>query len=196
MQSKQNMKDFAISLLMNNLSEFYYYHNYCHTLYVIEKALEIGRHEECTEEELELLSIAALWHDTGYTKTYANHEEESCLLARQYLQEFGYSAADINIICGIIMATKIPQAPNTKLEEILADADLEYLGTELFEIKSDSLFRELQTMNSSLTKAKWDQMQISFISKHKYFTRFCNENKEPVKQIYLRKLNNAILGLP
>ena len=190
------MRDFVINLLKSNLPEKYYYHDPEHTLYVQEKAIEIGRFEACSDEELKFLSTAALWHDTGYIKMYGNHEEQSCILARHYLPEYGYSSHDVDLICGMIMATKIPQLPKTKLEEILADADLEYLGTASFEVKSDNLFRELQTMNSSLTKEKWDQMQISFISKHKYFTRFCNENKEPVKQIYLRKLNNAILGLP
>lgn len=191
MQNNQAMQEFVLNLLRNNIPENYYYHNPEHTSYVVKTALEIGRHEGCTEHELELLSIAALWHDTGYVKVYRHHEEESCLIARQYLPEYGYSIAEIDIICSIIMATKIPQTPKTKLEQILADADLEYLGTPTFEIKSDSLFKELQSNNPILTKEKWDQMQISFLQKHHYFTRFCKENKEPIKQIYLKELINA-----
>ena len=113
-------------------------------------------------------------------------------MARENLPEYGYSTTEIDIICGIIMATKIPQTPGTKLEQILADADLEYLGTESFEIKSDSLFRELQSLNPLMTKEKWDQMQVSFLQKHNYFTRFCNENREPVKQVCLKELIRAI----
>jgi len=190
MQSKLSMKDFVISLLKNKLSEHYYYHNHEHTLYVIEKAIEIGRHEGCSEKELELLSVAALWHDTGYTTIYNNHEEESCLLARQYLPDYGYSVPDIDEVCGIIMATKMPQSPKTKLEEIIADADLEYLGTSGFETKADRLFKELQQINKSLTEEKWRLMQISFLQNHRYFTRFCKENRENVKQMNLSKLAN------
>ena len=188
MRNNLSMKNFIVNLLRNNIQEQYHYHNFNHTLYVEEKALEIGRHEECTGEELELLSAAALWHDTGYIKTYINHEEESCLMARQYLPAYGYSTAEIDRVNGMIMATKIPQSPENKLEEILADADLEYLGTDSFEIKSDNLFKELQFLNSSLTEEKWNQMQISFLQKHHYFTRFCKENRTPIKQIYLNKL--------
>src|SRR5674476_703699 len=144
MQNKLSMKDFVINLLKTNLSEFYYYHNYEHTLYVIEKAEEIGFHEKCTNEELELVTIAALWHDTGYIKTYKDHEDESCKLARQYLPEYGVSDTAIDKICGMIMATKIPQSPQNIYEEILADADLEYMGTATFEKKADDLFREVQ----------------------------------------------------
>jgi uncharacterized protein len=191
MQNNQSMKNFVINILISNLSEFYYYHNFEHTLYVIEKAIEIGRQENCTEEDINLLSVAALWHDTGYIKTYNNHEEESCSLVRLYLPEYGYSAGDIDKVCGMIMATKIPQFPKNKLEEILADADLEYLGTSSYEIKSNLLFDELQHIKPSLTELEWSKIQISFLQRHHYFTRFCIENREPVKQVYL---NILVLG--
>ena len=188
MQNKQNMIDFVMGLLRANLPENYLYHNPEHTLYVIEKAMEIGRQEKCTVDELEFISVAALWHDTGYTKTYTNHEAQSCILARHYLPEFGFSDEYIERICDMIMVTKIPQLPKNKVEEILADADLEYLGTEEFEIKSDCLFQELRSVRPAYTEAEWNQAQISFIRNHHYFTRFCQENKEPIKRKHLLKL--------
>lgn len=188
MQNRKHMKDFIISMLKNNLSEFLYYHNYEHTLYVLEKVLEIGRYEKCSEEELELIAAAALWHDTGYIKTYKDHEEESCMMARHYLPDYGFSPVDIEKVCGMIMATKIPQLPKTKSEEILADADLEYMGTAAFEIKADSLFREMKCINPALTIEKWNEVQISFLQKHHYFTKFCQVNREPVKLALLNKL--------
>jgi uncharacterized protein len=192
MQNKKNMRDFVMDMLKDTLPENYLYHNPEHTLYVIEKAQEIGRHEKCTEEELEFISVAALWHDTGYTNTYKNHEEESCKIARHYLPEYGFSDEYINRICDMIMVTKIPQLPKNKLEEILADADLEYLGTSSFETKSDALFKELQSVRPSYTEAEWNQAQISFITNHHYFTRFCQENKEPVKRKHLLKLTSSL----
>lgn len=188
MQSKLNMKDFVISLLKDNLPKSYSYHNHEHTLYVMEKAAEIGRHENCTETELELLNLAALWHDTGYIHTYANHEEVSCELARQYLPEYGYAIDAVDKVCGMIMATKIPQTPKNKLEEIIADADLEYMGTSSFEQKAESLFRELQSVNSSLTDEKWNQTQISFLQNHHYFTSFYQQNRESIKLKHLTEL--------
>lgn len=193
MQSRQHMKELVINLLKGNISENYYYHNYKHTLYVHDTALEIARHENCTANELDLISTAALWHDTGYIKTYKNHEEESCKLARHYLPDYGYSTDEIDIVCGMIMATKIPQSPKNKLEEILADADLEYMGTMSFDSTADDLFKELKSINPDLTEEKWNIIQISFLENHHYFTRFCAQNNEPVKQNYLKKLKNGIL---
>ena len=90
----------------------------------------------------------------------------------------------------MIMATKIPQSPQNKLEEIIADADLEYLGTESAGVKADLFFNELQHLNPSLTKAEWDKTQISFLQQHHYFTGFCKENREQVKTAYLQWLIN------
>ena len=188
MQNKLQMETLVVNLLETNISETYLYHNLAHTLYVQEKAIEIGKYEGCTAHELELLSTAALWHDTGYVKTYTDHEEESCILARKNLPEYGFSIGDIDLVCGMIMATKIPQSPKNKLEEILSDADLEYLGTENVEVKAFSLFRELQSLDPLMTAEKWKQMQISFLQQHHFFTDFCKKYREPFKQIYLNRL--------
>lgn len=192
MQNNLPMQNFVIGLLNEKLPANYYYHDYRHTLYVMEKAIQIGYQENCSEEELNLLEVAALWHDTGYIKVYDGHEEAGCILASEYLPGFGFSAKDINMINGMIMATKIPQTPKNKLEAILADADLEYLGTDNVTEMANDLFRELQSLNPSLTKENWDKMQISFLQKQHYFTAYCLEKRESLKAAYLLKLENSI----
>lgn len=188
MRNKKNMTDFVVSLLKENLPKSYTYHNYEHTQYVVEKAIEIGKQENCNVDELELLKVAALWHDTGYTKTYEGHEEFSCLMARQHLPEYGYMPSTIDEVCNMIMATKIPQSPKSKLDKILADADLEYLGSSKNELISGKLFKELLFKDPSLTIEEWNKKQISFLQNHQYFTNYCMINKEPIKQAFLTKL--------
>ena len=192
MQSNLQMKAFVINLLRSRIPSIYYFHDHEHTLYVIDKTIEIAKQENCTEKEITLLSVAALWHDLGYINIYKGHEKESCKLAREYLPGYGFSDDDINTMCGMIMATKIPQSPQTKLEEILADADLEYLGTENVAIEADKLFRELQALNPALTEQAWNQQQISFLQGHKYFTAYCKKNKAGVKSAYLEKLLHTV----
>ena len=188
MHINPHMKNFVLKFLSENLPEHLCFHNIDHTLYVVEKVIEIGQNENCTEREIELLSVAALWHDTGYTITYAGHEQEGCILARRYLPEYGYDLASVDIICSLIMATKIPQSPQNKLEEIIADADLEYLGTETAASKAHQLYLELQTLNPELTESGWNKMQISFIKQHRYFSNYCKANNEKIKQNYLDQL--------
>lgn len=191
MQNKAgDMQAFVVDLLKKNLPAFYYYHNYEHTLYVLQSALEIGRAEGCTDSELDLLAAAALWHDTGHIIKYTHHEEESCKLARQYLPQYGFAGNAIERICGMIMATQLPQSPQNKLEAIIADADLAYLGTDLAGTEAGNLYKELLHRHPSLTKAKWNKTQIIFLQMHHYFTAFCRENREPVKLQYLQQLQN------
>jgi predicted metal-dependent HD superfamily phosphohydrolase len=156
----------------------------------MEKVLEIGKHENCTVKDLELLQTAALWHDIGYINIYKGHEEESCRLAAQFLPGYAYSNDDIDSICSLIMATKIPQSPKNKLEEIIADADLEYLGTGNAAVLANRLFHELKALNPLLTEEEWKHTEIRFLETHPYFTRFCKENKEHIKQDYLKSLAN------
>jgi hypothetical protein len=88
----------------------------------------------------------------------------------------------------MIMATKIPQSPQNKLEEILADADLEYLGTNKAAVQANNLFKELNALNSKLTKEAWNKTEIDFLTTHHYFSKYCKENKEHNKQSYLKSL--------
>jgi len=182
------METFVLDLLKNNIPAFYYYHNFEHTLYVFERAIEIGKAEKCTRHEIDLVGTAALWHDTGFVRTYNNHEEEGCVMAREHLPQFGYSDQDIDRVCSMIMATRIPQSPKNKLEEIVADADLEYLGTPEAAARAEHLFMEWRHMDPSLTREKWNKIQISFLRSHHYFTRFCKEQREAGKSAYLQQL--------
>jgi len=188
MQSNASMTAFVVDLLKRNIPSFYYYHNFAHTLYVADKAIEIGKAEGCTEREIMLVNAAALWHDTGYIGTYAGHEEESARLAAQYLPSYGYSIGEIGKIHGMIMATSVPQSPKNKLEEIVADADLEYLGTSEAAHQADLFYKELNHLDPSLTKEQWDRKQIAFLQSHHYFTAYCKRHKESAKSDYLKSL--------
>lgn len=182
------MKEFVVDLLKNKLPPFYYYHCLDHTLYVTEKVNEIAKEEHCTGEEIDLLNAAALWHDTGFINSYNHHEEESCAIAKYYLPQYDYSEKEIEVICGMIMATKLPQQPKTKLEEIIADADLEYLGTDDAASKAELLYKEWLHLNPFLTKEDWNKKQVAFLENHHYFTNYCKKNSEPSKNAYLTKL--------
>ena len=188
MHINKQLNDLVINLLKTKIPSNYYYHNYKHTLYVMDKAIEIGEQEHCAAKELELLAVAALWHDTGYINTYKGHEAASCVLAQQYLPDYGYTADDIETVCGVIMATKIPQSPKNKLEEIIADADLEYLGTDNAAVLANHLFKELNALNPLLTKTDWNKTEINFLTEHRYFTEYCKANREHHKQSYLQSL--------
>src|SRR5450432_4327439 len=116
--------------LRSGLSKDLTYHTVQHTLDILKNAERIARNENInSEEELFLLKVACLYHDSGFLVTYKGHEVESCNLAKKDLPIFALNEKQVEIICGLIMATKIPQRPGNRMEEIICDADLDYLGT-------------------------------------------------------------------
>lgn len=187
-----SMQKLVFDILENKIPATYFYHNVAHTLSVITFAEEIGKFENCSPKELELLYAAALWHDTGYATTYEGHEEASCKMVKEFMPAFNYLNVDIDKIGGMIMATKIPQTPQNKLEAIIADADLAYLGEPQAPELANNLFRELKALNPMLTKEIWKETEIKFLKEHQFFTAYCKKHKQPGKLRYLKSLLEAV----
>jgi ligand-binding sensor domain-containing protein/class 3 adenylate cyclase/predicted metal-dependent HD superfamily phosphohydrolase len=171
-----------IKLLKDNLPEDLYYHGLHHTLDVANAAEQIALAEGVEGEDLFLLKTAALFHDAGFTRAYSKNEPIGVMLAAQNLPQFGYNEKQIETISALIMATEIPQNPKTHLEEIMCDADLDYLGRDDFHEISNNLKLELMARGIVKGERHWDEIQVSFLEKHRYFTRFSRENREPHKQ--------------
>lgn len=163
-------------ILENGLNSNLYYHGLHHTKEVIENILLISEKENITKENILLLKIAALLHDIGFIEKYDNHEEAGCKLSKKILPNYGIDDKDIEKICGMIMATKIPQNPKTQLEKIIADADLMYLGTNNFHTIGNTLFKELKENNKLNNEMDWNRIQASFLSSHHFHTDFCINN--------------------
>lgn len=165
------------------------YHNLAHTLDVMEQAVRISVDESITDpEQLLLVKIAALYHDTGFLFTYRGHEEKSCEIARQDLADTDLTADQVDTITGMIMATKIPQSPANLMEEIICDADLDYLGRDDYPPISDHLKVEFLAYGIIREDKDWDPLQIDFFEKHRYFTRSSRALRAPRKQQYLAML--------
>src|SRR5437868_8330447 len=108
----QIIKSAILQRLRNDLSKDLTYHTPAHTLYVLKNAERIARSEHISsKEDLFLLRVACLYHDSGFLFTYTGHEEASCNLVQQELSAFDVNQSQREIICGLIMATKIPQTP-------------------------------------------------------------------------------------
>ncbi|MFC6269836.1 HD domain-containing protein [Frigoriflavimonas asaccharolytica] len=190
----KELQSVIIDLLKEKLPEHLSYHSVAHITDVIESVDRIAKAENCTEEELILLKTAALFHDTGFIYGAKDHEQKSCEIAQSYLLDYGYNQAEIDQIKGMIMATKIPQTPGNHLEEIVADADLDYLGRDDFFIIGNKLFEELSMFGIINTEYDWNLLQEKFLENHHFFTKTAietrNEKKNENLQIIKEKLKN------
>ena len=107
---------------------------------------------------------------------------------RNELPKWGYSKSDIDTICGLVEATRLPQQPKNLLEKIICDADLDYLGTEHFYRIGETLFNEFKAQKIVTNRKEWNDLQIRFLTNHSYPTEYAKKYREPVKQKYLAEL--------
>ena len=178
-----------LSRLENELDPRLGYHNLSHTLDVVKQAEVIAKKEKVNDKhELLLLKTAAVFHDSGFLLVYKNHEEKSCEIAAEALKNI-FGEEDIKKVNGMIMATKIPQSPHTLLEQIICDADLDYLGRNDFEPISRSLYKEFLTFKIIPEDIIWDHIQIKFFESHHYFTgtSISKRNEKKLKHLNILK---------
>ena len=184
----ETLRQKVIGQLEKKLSVNLTYHSVAHTMDVLEKAVEIAKQEGVNNEnEIMLLKVAALFHDTGFLEVYMGHEEKSCFIMRDEVSVL-FDKEELEEICGMIMATKIPQTPLTRLEEIICDADLDYLGRKDFYSTSDALKNEFLTYNIVKNQKEWEEKQINFFENHHYFTATSNNKRSTEKQQRLTEL--------
>ena len=188
----ENLRRKILELLNTSLPGNVYYHSAEHTADVIEAAERIAMQEQVNGPDLVTLKVAALFHDTGYTVDYLNHERHSCNIARRELMALNVNTEDINRVSGIIMATEMPQKPGDVLAEILCDADLDYLGRDDFFKISHNLFRELQAYGRVQDEKEWNRMQLVFLSTHNYFTKSSKQLRQAGKEKHHRMILNIV----
>ena len=187
----QSAKTFIVKEL-DKLSPSLTYHGKHHTLDVLSVAESLCVAESMPYNETVLIMTAALLHDCGFLRHYHDHEAHSCNIAREMLPQFNYTEGDIQHICAMIMATKIPQTPLDYCAEILCDADLDYLGRNDFYAIGQSLFSEMKTMNLVQTEEEWNDIQVRFLTLHRFFTKTSQYARTPCKQEHLAVLKKNL----
>jgi predicted metal-dependent HD superfamily phosphohydrolase len=190
----QAAENYIVERLRNELKPDLTYHNLAHTLGVAEAAQEIGEEEGLSAEELRLLKTAALYHDAGFLLAYRDHENASCSLAKKILPRFGFTSQEIDKICGMITATRIPQQPYNLLEEVLVDADLDYLGRDDYAEIADSLYNEFLSYGVVKNEKEWNRLQVKFFENHRYFTHTAAAKRNEKKAQHLKALKEIVSG--
>ena len=172
---------YIVNRLKKELPSNLYYHSLRHTLDVCAAVERLALMEGIEGDDIFLLKTAALYHDAGFVHQYSNNEDLGAGLAQEVLPRFGYTQEQIEKIGRLIRATKVPQKPKTHLQQIICDADLDYLGGDEFHMIADNLKRELMEREIIGTDKQWDQLQVKFLESHTYFTktaiRLRRENK-------------------
>ena len=179
------------SFLINNLPKEYTYHSIHHIRDVVEQSERIAKKEKINKEDIADLKLAAWLHDVGYIWEPARHESRGAEYATVVLNAMDFPAQKINRITGMIMATKIPQSPKNLLEQIICDADLDYLGREDYKENSTLLLEELR-LKKDISEIEWLKIQDQFLTKHVYFTTTANSTRNTLKAKVLANIKTQL----
>lgn len=183
---------FIIKKLEKELPVDLHYHSIDHTKDVCDAIERIALMEGLVGEDVFLLKTAALYHDAGFVKQYESNEPIGAELAEEALGKFGYTAAQIETVKKLILATKVPQQPKGHLEEIICDADLDYLGRDDFHVIADKLKQELLERDKIKTDKEWDEIQVKFLTAHKYFTKSAIKMRREKKMANLEEIKERL----
>lgn len=181
-----------MNLLEEKLPPNLHYHSIAHTKDVCAAAERIALLEGITDEDLFLLKSAATYHDAGFVEQYDKNEPIGVRLAQEHLPKHGYSDDQIKIIENLIYATQIPHNPKTKLEEIICDSDLDYLGRDDFHEIADKLRLELKENDKIKSDRGWDEIQVKFLTQHKYFTKSAIKLRQKKKMQNLEEIKQRL----
>jgi uncharacterized protein len=186
------VRKFILNKLNKELPKYLTYHSVGHIKDVFQAAGNLAEMEKVEGEDLILLLTAVLFHDSGFLRSPQEHERHGCDIVKEYLPAYDYTPPQIARICGMIMATKIPQTPHNKLEEIICDADLDYLGREDFPVIGNKLYDELCMYGIINTQQDWFKLQVRFLSSHHYFTRSAIKLRKAKKGEHLKHIKSII----
>lgn len=192
-QSFEKAKQYALDRLTWELSPGLSYHSLKHTLLEVIPAIEtIAAGEGVRGEDLLLLYTAAWFHDLGFIEVRTGHEAVAAHLAKTVLPGFGYTADQIQLISNIIQATVIPQNPTTLLEKIMADADLDVLGRDIFWERNADLRQEFAFFGTILSDTIWYTDQLRFLETHTYHTPTARKLRDTGRQKNITLLKKAL----
>lgn len=173
--------------------DHHYYHHYEHALNVMERAQYIWKKEWVSDEEIELLTIAALFHDTWFVIEYDENEIFGAKIAKNYLTTVLYPEDKIKIVEELILVTNPSQTPKNKLEEILKDADMDNLWRDDFFDINEKLKKERETIKRIKIKdPDWHHASLDLVQGHRFYTPTQIQERNDKLQKNLEKLKEKM----
>ncbi|WP_126653545.1 Pycsar system effector family protein [Chryseobacterium aureum] len=190
----QKAKNYVEILFKDKLSSVYFYHNFIHTAYTVNKAEEIMKNTPVSEEDQEKVLVALWFHDTGYIECALNHEERSVEVMKAFLHQENYPESYIADVEKLILATKIQYEPQNLLEKIVKDADFSHFAGHDYTDISDALRKEWELTNvRCFSNEEWNAGNLDMLkNKHTFYTDYAKENWEPLKKKNIKKIEKKL----
>jgi len=193
----EKAENYVFHLFKDKLSPNYIYHNFNHTLRVVNNAGIIAKAEGINENDTELLVLAAWFHDTGYLQGPEGHEYRGSIMAQDFLKENGYPADKAAIVAQLIKSTQLGLEPQNELEKIIKDADCSHFADSNYVYLSELLREEWKkTQGRYFSDLEWAMGNRKvLLQNHRFFTEYGKTVLQPLKEINIAQLQEVIEGL-
>jgi len=175
------------------LTDAYYYHNFTHTAEVVDAVVRIGEASGLKDRDLEIVVLAAWFHDTGITEVYHHHEEQSAEFAARFLKKHGFDRDGIDAVRRCILVTDINAEPTTLQEKVIRDADLEHIGKKEFWAKAELLREEwAAVIGETYSDEAWLRHQLEFVASRQFYTEIAHSWHQEVLDENLERLRELL----
>ncbi len=160
-----------VKKLLQQLDQTHCYHDLSHTMRVTQAAKRLSEVANLTEQEQEILLLATLFHDTGFTEIYRGHEAASARIAHDFLQKKSYPTDQLQTVLACIKVTERNTAAVSKLEMLMKDADLSHLGQiDYFDHLTKLRTEWSEVLGEQHSDAEWYTLNHQFLKEHQYYS--------------------------
>jgi HD superfamily phosphodiesterase len=189
----QDAENYISDLYKKKMSKELTFHNLKHIKRTVNAANLLAENSGLTQHEIEILNIAAWFHDVGHIQVYEDHEEKSAQMAKQFLQENNYPSDKIDKILGCIRATRLAAEPTNFLEKIMRDADIIHLGKKSYFKRNKELRKEWHdVLGEEYSDEKWIENNIKFFQEHEFQTEYALSKFNQQRLINLAALQEKL----
>lgn len=190
-------EQYVFELFKDKVSDAYIYHNFQHTSRVFLAVKVLVENLQVSENQAEVLYLATWFHDTGYSVSDQDHEQQSTEIAREFLTKENYPVEKIKEVQRLIKATSVGHHPIDLLEEIIKDADTSHFADINYLGISELLRAEWEiTLNKTYSDLEWNTLNRDLLlNKHRYYTNYAKENWQKQKDENIVALQKRIFKL-
>ncbi|MCB0323943.1 MAG: HD domain-containing protein [Bdellovibrionales bacterium] len=175
----------------------YTFHSASHSRDVLREAVYFAVHDRRTPREIELIAIAAAFHDAGFIQGPVGHEARGAEDAANAMRDYGgFTEEEIAQVRQMILDTQLLdgargpcQRASIELSGYLLDADLSNFGRDDFFTRLDAIIQEQQTDEQQLVRSTRDLMR-----RHTWITPAAQALRGEKKQGNIEALEAKVKG--